>query len=514
MGKMTPEEREAIMQNNRILASQLREGKGNPTLYHKLHTTMQYWGRANKIRSHMGGDWQGLTLYRPRAIEWQGTTLRVWDKMSPQNSDDMAYLSRNMDEGVAEIWETYFQFFTDAMLNNAANMKVGMVNEITSGRYLTEDAKRLLHRRENHGTKTTAMKWRPHKVQRVEVGPKLLSWLPPAEREILMLSVGRIMNADDQYQWRTVPFISGRPGLGKTLWVNSLVEHLGLLGYTSNHVRTPINRFTIDYATASCDLLLTDDTATIDVQSLTRNSQFKSLVSGAPTRVETKFVPELTVYPTCVWFLLGNGIHSHHLIGADPGVLDRIAILQCDPAEERSTDEIEAQLMEERGESRRAIWEVFLAECNYLYQCHAPHMEATIHQLRNELVEKPANLPLAEMAAIGAIIYRNKGGQGDPFANWDFTVVMDAIASGEAVVPPELLSAIECILWCPTVRSIASYTAKGVIPQHSQLGTYILTADGYTLPTKMAPYRRVWEDNSPQIQRLADIVSRNLADAR
>jgi len=408
--------------------------------------------------------------------------------MSPQDYGDIQYLSESMNEVVAKIWGENFMEFAQSMITWGANVKDGFINRVTAGRHLTHEHKHLLHRREDIGFDGLAMKYRPHNPKGLNVTDKILSWLPEAERKILALCIGRIMNNDDGSTWRTVPIINGRPGLGKTMFVSKLGRHLERLGCVVAHIGAPIDRFTFNIENAAADFWITDDTSRSDIEGLTRNSTFKSLASNSDTVVEDKYVQPVTVKPCGSWFMLGNAIHRNHLIGADPGVLDRIAILQCNPEDTRSTDVIEKDACMQLGMDATALWEELLAECSAYYRQNVGNMEKAINDLRNHCIEPPTELPLAELAAIGIVLHHTADSDGNPFVEWSLDTILESIAVGQHWLPQSLVDSLQCIQWKATVRSIRRRSNMGVEPSPKTMTQYIRTTDGHTLPSTMAPY--------------------------
>jgi Family of unknown function (DUF5906) len=177
--------------------------------------------------------------------------------------------------------------------------------------------------------------WFPKNVQDLDPS-ELLTILPPSERDSFCLLLGRLMcgapganisEGELLHRWRSYGVVVGKPGIGKSTLLGYLLQALDRQGYTHATLDPQFGRFGwADVATA--DLAYIDDLELSGTERMIKSAHIKTCVTGtAPLFVEDKGVKGIAVKPSCTVLALCNAYDYGHYIGADPGQLSRLNML-------------------------------------------------------------------------------------------------------------------------------------------------------------------------------------------
>ena len=455
-----------------------------------------------------GGDWQGVTLLANSTVEWKGETYPILRKLSPSNSGHIERIRQILASQPARIAigepDLYYSICR-SMVDLSANNQIGVINELMTG-------------------KEPETNYQSYKMSKLDPFPllkptgsnskqhinSLLSWLPESERNILALSVGRLFSLKKGH-WRTVPVISGRAGLGKSTFINKLSQKLNDLGFETPAIQPNLNRFSLSVKLAQSHLLIADDTTTADIKKLTENSQFKSLITGFETSIEEKYKQPISIVPNCVLFFLGNGIKPSDLIGADTGILDRLTILECDPNFTGSTDGLLSDLSQETGHSEDYLMSCLIEECVGYYDS-IKDMELTMNNLKENLIAGCTGQALIEAASAFTYLqyWGGKYEVKEALQYWSVRGVMDAFMKKKGILDSELESTFSEIVWRETRENLKNYFISTTSFNEKGFLSCVVTRSGVTLPTTLAPYRKLTSDvpNHKKAKNVLDTLAR------
>jgi len=452
------------------------------------------------LHVRQGGSWANLTLLVPSIVVWEGVTQT---RLVPGDPGDVATVKRVERFLNDPRTKSILKFSKDnpypydvlrLLLDKPGG--VSELSQIFQGRQDTYT--RLGSPTGNPGAWDYFV---PEGLPGTSISDEILSWLPPTERRVLMLCIGRIVSGDTISPWRTVPLITGRPGLGKTRFLARLEFVLSQLGHTASHVQSPVSRFSLNRELVNSQLLITDDTTTSDLKSLISNSVFKSLVTGAKTVIEEKFHTPFSAYSNAVYFILGNGILPSDLIGADPGVISRIFLLQCKD-DTASTCKILSDMSERLGITEVALMELLVKEALATYE-RVADMEKEIQTLRTTSVLPSPSLSLAELAIAAAYCHKRYTGctPEEALENWSFSTILDCAEVELLEVPKSITSLFVEVNWKACCISLM----KAILhsrPTPKNVTQYFSTRSGTSLPSTLAPYRRAVEVDDTKINAL------------
>ena len=230
---------------------------------------------------------------------------------------------------------------------------------------------------------------------------ELLTIFPEAEQELFSLAIGRGLygiNGDtfaDGKQalsspWRYACFVTGDPGLGKSILMDSIREAAETLNYTTSEFNTLGKQFGLaDIITKN--FAFSDDLKANTLQAVLTSDSFKSIVSGAKIRTEQKFAKEFETQSRAVIIANINKFPSNMLYSLDEGVLNRIKVLQC-----KSSNEISEQdktyfkikeLCIKYSCTKQELFNAFFRNCVdlYLAELEAGRLRETISALTSKL---------------------------------------------------------------------------------------------------------------------------------
>ena len=179
------------------------------------------------------------------------------------------------------------------------------------------------------------LEWFPEPLRSYDAS-QLLTLFPPAERQQLMLALGRVVAGADkteliegkiQHTARMFTLIVGQgehgAGTGKSTLLNYLLEALNDLGFVTEPINPDLNRFGWA-AVALSDLAYIDDLQDEVQKKLLSMAQVKSIVSNGLLKTEDKGINAQATKSSTVLLGLTNGTNYSHYLGMDPGQISRL----------------------------------------------------------------------------------------------------------------------------------------------------------------------------------------------
>jgi hypothetical protein len=452
----------------------------------------------------LGGNWQGLTFKRSSPVSWGGESYQVMKKMSASNPGHIGAIREILGTVITRTVvdkEIYFEFCR-ALLDYSNNSKRGIVLDAVTGR----DAE--VHYKAYPMSKKEAFTLlRPTGRKGTEHIDKLICWLPESERRLLALTIGRLFSLG-KGNWRVVPLISGRPGLGKSTFIKRISDKLKTIGFDTPYIQPNLSRFSLTRELVQSHLLIADDTTTADIHALTKNSQFKSLITGLSTVIEEKYKQAVEVKPNCVVMFLGNGIKPSDLIGADTGILDRLTILECDPDYDGNTDQPFQDMAEFTGITEEELTERLIEECIHLYD-NTIDMEATVNALRGSMRSGCTGQALVEVSV--AMSYLQFVGSNtamkDALEGWSVLGVIQSILQSGKSISPKLTATFREVLWEQSISNLRFLMMNSTTISPAMFFGAIVTKSGVTLPKTIAPYRKLVAEELPNHSNVADVLN-------
>jgi Family of unknown function (DUF5906) len=171
---------------------------------------------------------------------------------------------------------------------------------------------------------------------------QLLSLVPDAEREVLMLSLGRsLLGREGGYiyaghdhmikqplKWRSLLLMEGREGgLGRSTLLDYLSNGFASLGYEAGVVADMQGKFSHG-RTATKDFAYQDDMSAAETVKAIGSSIMKTMVSGGRLSVEEKGQPAYEVEAQGVYMLCTNKLELDKLSDLDAGNISRLMAMK------------------------------------------------------------------------------------------------------------------------------------------------------------------------------------------
>lgn len=295
------------------------------------------------------GGFSGFAVYKEASIGIAGIDFPpgffYWQKCNPASEIDKSsfniqlrkicerYIAAANDEEdkyTARQWREVMISFIDrsSVNNNAVRQAVG-VNTPPLPTTITLSGKAGGYQ------VVPQASWFPSQVQALDAR-KLLSILPDAEAEQLMLILGRLMCGTKfsqtmegilEHTARSYAILVGKdPGMGKSTLVGHIKRMIVALGYTTAEISTDFNRF--GWRRIALSSLATVDDLTEETQrKMIQNGYVKTVVSNDRLSVEDKGVDAIDVQSKTVIIGCSNDSHYGHFIGMDAGALSRLNLL-------------------------------------------------------------------------------------------------------------------------------------------------------------------------------------------
>jgi hypothetical protein len=177
------------------------------------------------------------------------------------------------------------------------------------------------------------LEWFDERLQDID-NEQLLSLLPEAEREVMMLFLGRIMmgregtpftnGGKQDLKWRSIVCFEGpQAGMGRTTLLDYLSQALKLCGYSAGAIDDLTGRFGHGN-TATKDFGFIDD---LDPQGTIRtliSALLKTLASGGTLMAENKGLPSYQVTAMGAYMVCTNQLNLASLAELDAGNLSRL----------------------------------------------------------------------------------------------------------------------------------------------------------------------------------------------
>lgn len=192
--------------------------------------------------------------------------------------------------------------------------------------------------------------WFPAEIQAIDPY-SLLSLFPEAERQLMMLFLGRIvigatgeasLEGIVEHPFRHFGIVVGRgdagSGTGKTTFFNWLIDCLGVLGYSVSVLDNNLGRFSWAERALS-DFLYCDDLTKRLQSSIISSDKIKTLVSNGLMFTEEKGLTGVQVKSRTVFMACSNSTNPADLIDVDPGVRKRLCQLDTKTTKELCTPE-------------------------------------------------------------------------------------------------------------------------------------------------------------------------------
>ncbi len=213
---------------------------------------------------------------------------------------------------------------------------------------------------------------------------ELLTIFDKAEQALFSLAIGRGLygiNGDTfadgmnamSSPWRYALFVTGDPGIGKSVLMSNIQEASEKLGYTSSEFNNLGKQFGLGDI-ISTDFAMSDDLKAETLYNVLSSPSFKSIVSGAKVRTEQKFKNESEVQARAVIIANINRFPAGLLYKLDEGVLNRIKVLKCKPAsslpEEDKTYFVIQRLIKKYKCTKQELFNAFFRNCVDEYVKH------------------------------------------------------------------------------------------------------------------------------------------------
>ena len=161
---------------------------------------------------------------------------------------------------------------------------------------------------------------------------------PPAELGLFELWLGRVgvgpantipdgKEEEIFHTARTGIVILGKEaGLGKSYQLNKLRDAMQKVGMTMESIRSTNDRFdTARFLTA--DIAFKDDTSRKSLSELVSSDNTKIMISNDELVSEQKYRDAVPVFATCAFCINANEIDMNTIYELDPGIVDRVRIL-------------------------------------------------------------------------------------------------------------------------------------------------------------------------------------------
>lgn len=184
----------------------------------------------------------------------------------------------------------------------------------------------------------------PKRVRELDA-EDLLHMLPPAERTMIMLALGRAcIGADGQqifataktynHKWRGFFFIqSDEAGVGKSTFMDLLAKVLTELGYVVSDLPPRISSSFGWHDAAVADIIIVDDINEPNQKALMSNEQMKKISSNGRLTTEEKGIKHLPPFKsTSILIGATNTIKQEHYLGLDKGSTSRANICAMYPS--------------------------------------------------------------------------------------------------------------------------------------------------------------------------------------
>lgn len=167
----------------------------------------------------------------------------------------------------------------------------------------------------------------------------LLTILPPAERNLFLLILGRVCVGRDfsltaegtflQHAFRSLGILVGlKPGIGKSTLMRYINRSLAFLGYNVATLEKPGSRFGWNKVVRS-DLGYVDDLTRKSQKAFIESEDTKTIVSNEVLTTEQKGVDSQTSLSRTVLLANSNDFNQADMFDLDPGVISRINFLNC-----------------------------------------------------------------------------------------------------------------------------------------------------------------------------------------
>lgn len=254
-----------------------------------------------------------------------------------------------------QMWQDIYRSFSDESQDprsRMAKISVGMIGSFDRIGTLTgrSGAYKVL----------PPIDWFPAKLQDYDPS-ELLTLFPPAEKEMLMLILGRLMvgakntktlEGDIKHTSRAYALIVGREaGMGKSTLMHYLTDAIQQLGYTTTQINPNLTRF--GWGEVACsDLSTLDDLVDDKQKELIGHIAVKSIVSNDNLKVEEKGLQAVEVRAVSVLVCATNNSNYSHYIGMDSGSLNRLNQLDT-----YTTDELKKVYGTDQDYRIQFVWE-------------------------------------------------------------------------------------------------------------------------------------------------------------
>ena len=180
------------------------------------------------------------------------------------------------------------------------------------------------------------LEWFDERIKQVEL-KDLLSILPPAEREIFALCIGRALVGEDgsmttdlvniRHTFRTMAILVGRDaGLGKSTLIEYMTDAMKECGYMVANLQKSSARFGWGKIIAS-DLAYNDDLTPKTQKQVITSDHIKSIISSGEITVEDKGVDGKVQKARCVMLANSNDYAKNDFYKMDSGMKSRIKLL-------------------------------------------------------------------------------------------------------------------------------------------------------------------------------------------
>jgi hypothetical protein len=494
----------------------MSDNKESSSLYLKIHNLIENKARDYGLYILPGGEWANMSVWRATKSEWNGTGFQVFkpaDFNNPGHVVAMRTLFSSSDF-VADLNDD----LRAAILKNVTDTPTdqnGAVSKALSGRYMNPDYSKMIGEI-GDGIKLICRP--PLAKTGTSVSDAAMNWLPESERRILMLTIGRLFSNREGH-WRLTPIINGAPGIGKSTFLHKLIDTAAKLGVVTGFVQSPLGKFSLTRNLLRSNLLVTDDTVTSDIKVLATNSVFKSMVSGTGTVIEEKFKAPVTVHPDIVYVMLANQILAGDLIGADPGMLNRVKILKINQTDKDfDIPKHIANTASSLGVSVERVYEMIIEECHLLYQTESSQMTIvqSVKYHCTNLVTHHSNHGIAEVSAmmiwLTAKALELKGTQLDvpTFSElchtWNFNFGIYLAERDCFTFPPSFYEVFEEIDINVTKMNVQRLMMSAKEPDVKSFVACFHSKSGYKLPTTLVPYYKALEPEYVQMSTYAKVL--------
>jgi len=175
--------------------------------------------------------------------------------------------------------------------------------------------------------------WFDERLQAID-NEQLLSLLPEAEREVMMLFLGRVLmgregtpftnGGQQDLKWRSIVCFEGpQAGMGRTTLLDYLSRGLGLCGYSAEAIGDLTGRFGHG-RTATADFGFIDDLDPAGTIRTLSSALLKTVASGGTLSVEEKGLMSYTVTAMGAYMICTNQLNLAALAELDSGNLSRL----------------------------------------------------------------------------------------------------------------------------------------------------------------------------------------------